>query len=112
VRRGAIAAAVITLEIHVFVLLFRRDRLSVFLTPGWEARRRRRTETKRSARRWESVGRGTASDKHVRSFGAQPRSAWTEKARSAHDQIVRWAVHPRKRSGLEGNDCDTIQRPC
>jgi hypothetical protein len=33
-------AVVVAIEIHVFVLLFRRNRLSVFLTHGWEARRR------------------------------------------------------------------------
>jgi hypothetical protein len=36
----ASAAVVVAIEIHVFVLLFRRNRLSVFLTHGWEARRR------------------------------------------------------------------------
>ena len=59
VRRGvvAVAVAVVTLEIHVFVLLFRRDRLSVFLTHGREARRRLAEKNERSARRWESGGK-------------------------------------------------------
>jgi hypothetical protein len=39
-------------------------------------------------------------------FGAQPRSERTEKARSAHGFIVRWAVHPRARSGI-GNNLQT-----
>jgi hypothetical protein len=45
------------LEIHVFVLLFRRNRLSVFLTHGWEARRRLAEKNERSARRWEFGGK-------------------------------------------------------
>jgi hypothetical protein len=44
-------------------------------------------------------------------FGAQPRSERTEKARSAHSFIVRWAVHPRVRSGPEETTCIRIQRP-
>jgi hypothetical protein len=57
VRRGGDAAvAVVATEIHVFVLLFRRNRLSVFLTHGWEARRRLAEKNERSARRWEFVG--------------------------------------------------------
>jgi hypothetical protein len=55
-RRGVVAVAVVTLEIHVFVLLFRRDRLSVFLTHGWEARRRLAEKNERSVRRWEFGG--------------------------------------------------------
>ena len=35
---------------------FRRNRLSVFLTHGWEARRRLAEKNERSARRWEFVG--------------------------------------------------------
>ena len=40
-----------------------------------------------------------------------PRSERTEKARSAHGCIVRWAVHPRSRSGTEETTCKRIQRP-
>jgi hypothetical protein len=36
---------------------FRRDRLSVFLTHGWEARRRLAEKNERSAGRWESGGK-------------------------------------------------------
>jgi len=54
---AVVVAVVVTLEIHVFVLLFRRDRLSVFLTHGWEARRRLAEKNECSARRWESGGK-------------------------------------------------------
>ena len=112
VRRGGAAAAVaVATETHVFVLLFRRNRLSVLLTHGWEARRRLAEKNERSARRWESGGKSAVSAKHALSFGAQPRSERTEKVRSAHGFIVRWAVHPRARSGTEKTTCIRIQRP-
>ena len=73
-------AVVVAAELHVFVLLlFRRHRLSVFLTHGWETRRRLAEKNERSARRWESGGRARqVTNAHHRL--AQPRSERTEKA--------------------------------
>ena len=82
VRRGGAAAlavaVVVATETHVFVLLFRRNRLSVLLTHGWEARRRLAEKNERSARRWESGGKSEESAKQAPSFGAQPRSERTQ----------------------------------
>jgi len=105
VRRGVAAAAVdfavvVAIEIHAFVLRFRRNRLSVFLTHGWEARGRL-AEKGQTQRTTVGVRREKHGQCQTRTlFGAQPRSERTEKARSAHSLIVCWAVHLRVRSGM------------
>ncbi len=102
VRRGAVAVAVVTLEIHVFVLLFRRDRLSVFLTHGWEARGRLAEKNERSVRRWESGGeaRQMTNTHHRLACSRAPNGRRRPVLRMF---CVRWAVHPRARSGIRYN---------
>ena len=93
-------AVVVAAELHVFVLLlFRRDRLSVFLTHGWETRRRLAEKNERSARRWESGGRARQVTKGTIVWQAAALRTDGE-GRSARGIILRWAVH---REGAEWN---------
>jgi hypothetical protein len=101
---AAAVVAVVTLEIHVFVLLFRRDRLSVFLTPGWEARRRLAEKNERSARRWESGGEARSvpnvHDRLARSRAPNGRRRPAQRAvrscagPSTRGRAVGWRKHP------------------
>jgi hypothetical protein len=104
-----VAVAVVTLEIHVFVLLFRRNRLSVFLTHGWEARRRLAEKSERRARRWESGGKAQpVTNAHYRlACSCAPNGRRRPVQRTF---AVRWAVHPRARSGIR-NNLLRIQQP-
>jgi hypothetical protein len=113
VRRGVVAAVavVVATETHVFVLLFRRNRLSGLLTHGWEARRRSAEKNERSARRWESGGKAR---KVPNTHHRLARSRAPNGRRRPVQRAVRSCAGPSTQGRVVGwkeTACKRIQRP-
>ena len=105
-------AVVVAAELHVFVLiLFRRDRLSVFLNHGWETRRRLAEKNERSARRWESGGRARqVTNAHHRLARSRAPNGLRRPLSSRHHPAR--GRPPRWRGvGWKELTCRRIQRP-